>query len=253
MPVFVGRPGARALLTRKPAPPPPQGGGPIAFRAAGTMGASGVGNGTTTPKLSATPGAPAGLTQNDLMILVIQGWDAAGLAGLGAYTLVKSNAGLAQPNGSEFGGFISVYKKIAGAAETMPTVQINDARGGNFLLAQMLAFNGGLGLTEGEVSKGVWSPGATGITGIGVTTTGADRIVVNCWQFGGTDEVTNITAGNADTGWTERVEGGGASNRFDKIVVDTIAKATAGAQAAPARTLSSNSAQEYGIIGFAVA
>jgi hypothetical protein len=251
MPVFVGRLGARALRGKKPAPPVIPA-GPIGFRAAGTMGVSSVGNGSTTPQLSATPGAPAGLTLNDLMILVIQGWDPAGLAGLGAYTLVKSNAGLAQPNGSEFGAFISVYKKIAGAAETMPTVQINDTRGGNFLLAQMLAFNGGSRQTEGEVSKGVWSPGAAGISGIAVTTGGADRIVLNCFQFGSADEVTNITAGNADTGWSERVEGGGASNRFDKIVVDTIARASAGTQAAPARSLSSTNAQEYGVIGLAV-
>jgi hypothetical protein len=251
MPVFVGRLGARVLAGKKPSPPVVPA-GPIAFRSAGTMGVSAVGNGSITPKLSATPGAPAGLALNDLMILVIQGWDASGLAGLGAYTLVKSNAGLPQPNGSEFGAFISVYKKIAGAAETMPTVQINDSRGGNFLLAQMLAFNGGSGLTEGEVSKGVWSPGATGITGIGVATTGANRIVLNCFQFGNSDETTNITAGNADSGWTERVEGGGASNRFDKLVIDTIAKATAGVQSAPARTLSSNGAQEYGVIGLAV-
>jgi hypothetical protein len=73
------------------------------------MGVSSVGNGSTMPKLSATPGAPAGLTQKDVMILVIQGWDAAGLAGLGADTLVKSNAGLAQPNGSAFDAFTSVY------------------------------------------------------------------------------------------------------------------------------------------------
>jgi hypothetical protein len=251
MPVFVGRPGARALLTRKPTPPP-QGGGPIAFRAAGTMGVSAVGNGAGTPQLSATPGAPAGLAQNDLMILVVQSWDAAGLAGLSAWTVVASNAGLAQPDGSQFGGFIAVYKKTAGASEVMPTITLPDTRGGNFLLAQVLAFSGGAGNTEAAVTRGVWSPGSATMTGIAVTTIGAERIVLNCWQFGSTDEVTNITAGNADTGWTERVEGGGASNRFDKIVVDTVAKASAGVQSAPARTLSSNGAQEYGVIGLAV-
>lgn len=210
-----------------------------AYRSSGTVAA------TTSSSTNITPGAPAGATNNDILTLFTF---ARGDDEIGDMQDISANG----TGWSEItSGFLDIgstglfvrgwWYRVSGSPPTMPSVSHPDLAS-NLLTAQVHAYSGCI--TSGNpyedpdtalASLAAWA-------GVAVTTTGADRLIVQMW---GADD---NTTGNPASGWTENNESS-ASSPLYCLATDSKTRASAGTESAPTR---SNGVERNGCIGFAL-
>lgn len=215
-----------------------------AFRSAGTIVSTAV-NGTDI-----TPGAPAGATNNDILILIAAGV-VDDLPGSPTNQLNLAANGTGWTEIQEF--FVDVgtnainirawWYRVSGSPPTMPSVDHADID--NQIAAQVFAYSGCITTgTPWEDADSTGNASQTSLPGVAVTTSGPDRLVVEF--FFENDDRTSAP----DTGWTENSESTIAGPPDVAIFADSIVKASAGTQTAPTRTIAL--AEDYAVIGFAL-
>ena len=209
------------------------GGGGITFVAAGTFQSS---TGTVTP------GLPSGTAENDILVMLcftgnqpitVSGWTEAGNS--------------PQSEGASYGFRLTVFWKRAGASESAPTTSDS----GLVNAAQILGFRGcvATGNPFDVTSGSVGATDNTTVTIPGVTTTGANAMVISALAFYRVaNSTTNISSGaNSNlTDFAERADQAAIIGAVDGgFAAFSGIKASAGATGDTTGTLASSSTKAY--------
>lgn len=207
--------------------PPGGGGGGITVVGAGSFQASGT---------AITPGLPTGTVENDVLIGFLQS------AGSNPITLSDWAAPGDSPlDNGDWGIRGSMFWRRAGASEAAPT----STDSGTTNIGVILGFRGCVATGDPfeDTSSGFNLPGSTSIVIPGVTTTGANRMIVAACGFYRTATGGGNVSGGANANlddFTERVD---QSNNLGfgpgGFGIFTGTKATAGATGNTTATLAS--------------
>jgi hypothetical protein len=217
--------------------------GTASIRAVGTIVAE-LGDSNGTYALSVP--APAGVAPNDLVVIATRSQD--------PVTVPAGWTSIIDADVSTWGGHVQAIRRTWQSGDSMPVLTSPDGRAGNDLTAVAIAFQNATDI-ESVSETGEWNIARSTLAGVAVTTTGADRIVVNLIGFdafsdaGGAAYVMDTPAT-----WTKSAERASADGHRDVLTVLTKVQAAAAAVAAPTLTVTANGpvVGEYNAAGFAV-
>lgn len=195
-----------------------------------------------------TVSVPSGFASGDMLVMFVETANEAVATPPSGWTQLSSSP---QGTGTAAGTSstrLTVYYKIADGSET--SYNIGDA--GNHTYARILTFTGSslaidvdAGFLNSIAATTVWFPA--------VTTTGADRLVVNAVAYAtDTASPTYTTLSNGSlTSLTERAKGGTTSGNGGGVIVFTGVKAAAGSTGQTYISLTSGSSVQA-LITFAI-